>query len=241
MERWLSDYDDVWMGSQAVQSLVAIVKLSQPAAKPPPAFFPWLFAYFNRTSDASGMWDGSPHQNSLHQIGGAFHIYHVYQCFGAGPVGSPFVGLGWPHAAASVDSTLAAQDRGSGGNGSSGSGVWGGRQPWSARGHWATISSCIDLDGVYAATRGAKIASHGRQPYYRWAEVEDACRLFLRTAEFLLGNATLVLGESLYGQDTHLLHGVMYAVAECQQHFPELVRTRRPWRRWTDPASCIYA
>ena len=34
MQRWLSGYADVWMGSQAVQSLVAIVKLSQPM--PPP-------------------------------------------------------------------------------------------------------------------------------------------------------------------------------------------------------------
>lgn len=56
MKRWLSDYDDVWMGSQAVQSLVAIVKLSQ--AKSPPqatAFWPWLFSYLNKTSDSIGM------------------------------------------------------------------------------------------------------------------------------------------------------------------------------------------
>lgn len=50
-----------------------------------------------------------------------------------------------------------------------------------------------------------------------------------------------ILDPLLYGQDTHLLHGPLYAVAECQQHFPGLVRTRRPWRRWTDESSCIYA
>ena len=68
-----------------------------------------------------------------------------------------------------------------------------------------------------------------------------ACSLYLRTAEYLLNNASLVLNETLYARDTHLLHGPMYAVAECQTHFPDLVRTRRPWQRWTDPASCIYA
>lgn len=234
MERWLSGYADVWMGSQAVQSLVAIVKLSQPT--PPQqadVFWPWLFRYLNQTSDSLGMWDGSPHQDAMHQIGGAFHVYHVYQCFSDGASsGLPFVGLGWPHSAASVDTTLSAQDNSSG--------VWGGKHDWRDRSLWATISSCIDLDGVYTLTRAAKTASVGGEPY-RWAEVEGACRKYLRTAAFLLNNRTQVLDPTLYGQDTHLLHGVLYAVAECQQHFPQLVRTRRPWRRWTDTASCIYA
>ena len=233
MQTWLSDYADVWMGSQAVQSLVAIVKLSQPT---PPAqaeaFWPWLFEYLNRTSDSLGMWDGSPHQDVMHQIGGAFHLYHVYQCFSSAPTGSPFVGLGWPHSVASVDTTLSAQDNSSG--------VWGGKHDWRDRLLWGTISSCIDLDGVYTLTRAAKTASVTGEPY-RWAEIEGACRKYLRTAAFILNNRTQVLDPTLYGQDTHLLHGVLYAVAECQQHFAHLVRTRRPWRRWTDPASCIYA
>lgn len=248
VKKWLSDYDDVWMGSQAVQSLVAIVKLSQ--ATPPPqadAFWRWLFADLNRTSDSLGMWDGSPHQNAMHQIGGAFHIFHVYQCFsgldsdGGGSLsssslsaGSPFKPMTWPHSAASVDATLSAQDNSSG--------VWGGKHDWGARSQWGTVSSCIDLDGVYTLGRAAKAAGApgGAEPY-RWAEVEGACRKYLRTAEYLLGNRTQMLDAKFYGQDTHLLHGVLYAVAECQQHFPQLVHTRRPWRRWTDSASCIYA
>lgn len=234
VERWLSGYADVWMGSQAVQSLVAIVKLSQPTLPPQAdAFWNFLFGYLNQTSDSHGMWDGTPHQDAIHQIGGAFHVYHVYQCFPEVPSpDSPFVGLGWPHSAASVDATLSAQDNSSG--------VWGGKHDWVDRRSWGTISSCIDLDGVYTLTRAAKFASVNGEPY-RWAEVEGACRKYLRTASFLLNNRTQVLDPTLYGQDTHLLHGVLYAVAECQQHFPQLVRTRRPWRRWTDAASCIYA
>lgn len=83
-----------------------------------------------------------------------------------------------------MDATLAAQD--------SSSGVWGGKAAWAGREHWGTISSCIDLDGVYALSRGAVAASSGRLPYYRWAEVESACKLYLRTAEFLLNNRTQV-------------------------------------------------
>ena len=71
--------------------------------------------------------------------------------------------------------------------------------------------------------------------------MEAACDKYLRTAHYILTNSSLVLGTALYGRDTHLLHGVLYAVAECQQHFPELVVTRRKWGRWTDGSSCIYA
>lgn len=132
----------------------------------------------------------------MHQIGGAFHVYHVYQCFSDGSPESPFVGLGWPHSAASVDATLSAQDNSSG--------VWGGKHEWSERGHWGTVSSCIDLDGVYTLGRAAKTASLGDEPY-RWEEVEGACGKYLRTAAFLLNNRTQVLSPALYGQDTHLL------------------------------------
>lgn len=71
--------------------------------------------------------------------------------------------------------------------------------------------------------------------------MSNACEQYLRTAQYILSNRTFVMGSSLYGADTHLLHGVLYAVAECQQHFPHMVRTRRPWQRWTAEASCIYA
>eukprot|EP00747_Dinoflagellata_sp_TGD_P224205 gnl/TRDRNA2_/TRDRNA2_96396_c2_seq1.p1 gnl/TRDRNA2_/TRDRNA2_96396_c2~~gnl/TRDRNA2_/TRDRNA2_96396_c2_seq1.p1 ORF type:complete len:178 (+),score=11.24 gnl/TRDRNA2_/TRDRNA2_96396_c2_seq1:26-535(+) len=169
------------------------------------------------------MWDGTPHQGPVRQLGGAFHVYHVYQCFNESM---------WPHVVSSVDVTLAAQD--------AGSGVWGGHYIWSEREQWGTISTCIDLDGIYTATRGARRVPRGL-PYYRWDEVKKACLLYLRTAHFLLTNRTKVLSPDIYGQSTHLLHGPLYAVAECQQHFPQLVKTVRPWRRWTDEASCIYA
>ena len=165
------------------------------------------------------MWDGQPLQDDMHLLSGVFHIFHVYQCFD---------GALWPHAAARVDTNLAIQDNESG--------VWGGKHRWVDREHWTTISSCIDLDGVYGLSRGSLGAGK-----HRWSEVQQACSKYLRTAQYILSNRTMVLDPGLYGGDTHLLHGPMYAVAECQQHFPQLVRTRRPWKRWTNNASCIYA
>jgi len=169
---------------------------------------------------ATGMWNGKPSQDDMHLLGGAFHIFHVYQCFGNAST--------WPHAKASIDTNLASQDNSSG--------VWGGKHSWADRGSWTTISSCIDLDGGYSLSRGSLGARK-----YRWAEVQAACAKYLRTAEYILNNSTMILDAKLYGGDTHLLHGPMYAVAECQQHFPATVKTRRPWKRWTNSASCIYA
>jgi hypothetical protein len=241
LTHWLSGNGDVWMGSQAVQSLAAVVKLthlSSPnasAARDP--FAAWLLRVLNATVDrASGMWDGTPHQDAKHQLGGAFHIFHVYQC-SLGEA-SAMGGTWSPLAQAAVDTTLAAQH-----GGAKGSGTWGPRQGgWAGRGTWTTPTSCIDLDGVYSAARGAIAATAGGMPpYYRWADVKRACSQYLRTAAYVLNNASFVLQKALYAKDTHLMHGPMYAVAECQQHFPELVRTRRPWQRWTAPASCIYA
>ena len=225
MKHWLTNYADVWMGSQAVQSLAAVLKLSHLGLDDgsQSAFFDWFFSFLDQTiSSTTGMWDGQPHQPAMQQLGGAFHIFHVYQCFHRS----------WPDAEASVDTTLTAQD--------TDSGVWGGHHAWSARSSWKAISSCIDLDGVYSAARGAQLAqTHGQN--YRWSDVKAACQRYLRTAEFMLNNASFVLDVKKYGGDTHLLHGPMYAVAECQQHFPHMVETRRPWRRWTSNASCIYA
>ena len=134
LRRWLSNYADVWMGSQAVQSLVAVVKLSEAEPKgKADAFYSWLFSYLNATSmPATGMWDGQPLQDDMHLLGGAFHIFHVYQCFD---------GALWPHAAASVDTALAIQDNESG--------VWGGKHRWADREHrHAAIHHGFEIGGV---------------------------------------------------------------------------------------------
>ena len=45
-----------------------------------------------------------------------------------------------------------------------------------------------------------------------------------------LGNPYNLLKES-YSNNSHLLHGALFAIAECQIHFPHLIHTERPWKR----------
>jgi hypothetical protein len=94
-------------------------------------------------------------------------------------------------------------------------------------------STCLDLDGVYTAIRASEQA--GR---YRWMDVQNLCKKYLSWAVEHLNSADVVLGT--YVQHTHLLHGPLFAIAECQRAFPELnIITTRPWQRSDD--ACIYA
>jgi hypothetical protein len=79
-----------------------------------------------------------------------------------------------------VDTNLAIQDNESG--------VWGGKHRWADREHWTTISSCIDLDGVYGLSRGSLGAGK-----HHWSEVQQACSKYLRTAQYILSNCTMVV------------------------------------------------
>jgi hypothetical protein len=133
MRKWLTGTANPWLGSQAVQSLAAVVKLT-PGQPSRDVFARWLLTEFNRTaSAATGMWHGTPAQGAEQQIGAAFHLYHVYQCYARG----------WGYAEASVDTVLAAQDRGI--PHGSGTGTWGTRGQWSERDQWSTVTSCIDV------------------------------------------------------------------------------------------------
>mmetsp|Transcript_78538 Transcript_78538/g.254413 ORF Transcript_78538/g.254413 Transcript_78538/m.254413 type:complete len:312 (-) Transcript_78538:134-1069(-) len=96
-------------------------------------------------------------------------------------------------------------------------------------------STCADLDGIYVAIHASLQSDR-----YRWSDVREMCRAYLRTASYFLNDEEWVLGDYVKLEGTHLLHGPLFAVAECQQHFPELsIRTRRTWRR--NPGACTYA
>ena len=182
----------------------------------------WAFKWLDAHADpATGYWAGKT-PNRVHQLGGAFHMYHLYACFGRE----------WPYAARVVDATLASQR---------------------ADGMWhPPPSTCIDLDGIYSLTRSARfVIDKSTSTPYRWADVRGACEKYLRTAAAMLNNASIVLGNGGggeanrgYAQNSHLMHGALYAVAECQMWFPDLVRTVRPWRRAkgdVSDVSCAYA
>jgi len=97
------------------------------------------------------------------------------------------------------------------------------------------VSSCADLDGIYIAIQASLQANR-----YRWADVREMCRRYMTTAAMILNDEEQILGVYTFQEGTHILHGVLFSVAECQVNFPELlIRTRRLWRR--RPDACIYA
>jgi len=76
-------------------------------------------------------------------------------------------------------------------------------------------SSCADLDGIYVAIHASLQSAH-----YRWNDVREMCRAYLRTATHFLNDEKWVLGIYVHAEGTHLLHGPFFSVAECQHHFP---------------------
>lgn len=222
METYLVNTTNVWGGSQQAQCLPGIARSADPSLHF--AFYDWVFAWLDEHVDEStGYWPGQSH-DPVNQLGGAFHLYHLYSCFGRE----------WRSPSHVVDAALASQ-------------AADGR--WHPRGEPRTPydhpSTCIDLDGVYALTRSARLVDPSTP--YRWDDVRSACARYLRTVVAELTNASLVLGMApgSYGSNSHLLHGPLYAIAECQAWFPDLVKTTRPWRRARGDAlrrvTCAYA
>lgn len=74
VDHWLTGYDDVWRGSQAVQSLAAVVKLTKSRHRPESEpFAEWLLTSLNASiSPDTGMWDGTPHQDKKTPAGRSF-------------------------------------------------------------------------------------------------------------------------------------------------------------------------
>ena len=86
------------------------------------------------------------------------------------------------------------------------------------------LPSCHQLDGVWSLTRSSQLAAG-----YRRADVRAMCERYLTAAAAVMSNRSAVLDPVDYG-DSHGLNGAMQSVAECARWFPELLRTRVPWR-----------
>jgi hypothetical protein len=133
MERWIGGpyWSIVWPGSHAVSGVPAALAMTGGA---PERFFDWYFAWLDREADpASGFWRrGLVHRFGLvprptkHDMGGAFHMFYVYERFGRA----------WRYPERVVDESLRLQRR---------NGLWDGDTPY-----------CIDLDGLYCALRSSR-------------------------------------------------------------------------------------
>jgi hypothetical protein len=129
-------------------------------------------------------------------------------------------GVPWPFPTKVVDRGLAMQNASTGFFGINSDGSFGDPA--------AASINCHQFDGLHTVTRSSLLA--GR---YRWAEVRTMCERFLRAAERFLCDETRLFRTYT---DSDGLNGGLQAVAECAQHFPELVRTDRPWRTTLDHA-----
>lgn len=134
-ERWLRSvpWSLSWPGSHAATGIPAVLHMGGQDCGD---FFGWYFDWLEREVEPStGFWSrGIAHRLGIlpklskEEMGGAFHMYYIYEARGRR----------WLHPERVVDAALALQNR---------AGFWDGDSPY-----------CIDLDGVYAAIRSSRNA-----------------------------------------------------------------------------------
>jgi hypothetical protein len=213
MEKWLKKipWSIIWPSSHIVTGLPAIIHMfpREHGGDQADSFFEAYFRWLDDTAEPStGFWTrgvahrlGMLKKSSMEAMGGAFHMYFIYQARGRT----------WPFCRQIVDATLSLQK---------------------ANGFWdGDYTYCIDLDGVYSILRSSAHAGG-----YRKDDVYNACLRYLASAALLLNHR-----EQLFHHYTnsHRLPGALSAIAECALHFPELVKTGRPWVQTLDEACFI--
>lgn len=106
-----------------------------------------------------------------------------------------------------------------------------GLQGANVTGLWAPeLGNWLNLDGIFQAARAANATGSGLQ-----TDVRAACDAFLSVATPVLTNASAVFNPITgLAMDSHVLPGVVTAIAECAKWFPDMVVTLRPWRQGVD-------
>lgn len=132
-EAWLRSvpWSLSWPGSHAATGIPAVLQMCGEGSD---EFFDWYFEWLEREAEPStGFWSrGLAHRLGIlpklskEEMGGAFHMYYIYEARGRR----------WLYPERVVDAVLALQNR---------RGFWDGDSPY-----------CIDLDGVYSAIRSSR-------------------------------------------------------------------------------------
>ncbi len=141
MERWIErvNWSIIWPGSHVVSGVPAALAMTGGGTD---EFFEWYFDWLDRSppDPASGFWCrgivhrlGKIPRPTKHEMGGAFHMYYVYEYFGRK----------WRYPERIVDHTLRLQHA---------NGLWD-----------SDVTYCIDLDGVYCLTRSSRNAGWYRK------------------------------------------------------------------------------
>eukprot|EP00041_Stephanoeca_diplocostata_P005893 m.70808 g.70808 ORF g.70808 m.70808 type:complete len:401 (-) comp16059_c0_seq8:1282-2484(-) len=171
---------------------------------------------------SSGLWcsDDQRKKNGLiNCIGGSFHIDFVFQHHtlvspaqrDSTPTNSSSL---FPFPKQQMDSALSLQLPSGG---------------WTGDG-----IAYLNVDGIYQVTRpGVQLNKQ-----YRWDDAETACDRLMKLVTGVLNDESKVLGPSVSSQ-SHALPALVAAVAECQKHFPDMVKTTRPWPMCLDAVPYI--
>ena len=164
MERWIEsvNWSIIWPGSHIVSGVPAALAMTGEGNDD---FYEWYFDWLDRNVDPrSGFWcRGLVHRLGIirrptkHEMGGAFHMYYVYERFGRK----------WPYPERIVDHTLRLQHA---------NGLWD-----------SDVTYCIDLDGVYCLTRSSRNAGWYRRDdvYTACLRYLETAERILNDREFL--------------------------------------------------------
>ncbi|MFW5861111.1 MAG: hypothetical protein ACOCWZ_02590 [Spirochaetota bacterium] len=140
MEKWIEkvNWSIIWPGSHIVSGVPAVLAMTGEGTD---EFYNWYFNWLDETADPhSGFWcRGLVHKLGIigkptkHEMGGAFHMYYVYEYFNRQ----------WKYPEKIVDHTLRLQHE---------NGLWD-----------KDVTYCIDLDGIYCLTRSSRNAGGYRE------------------------------------------------------------------------------
>ncbi len=131
-EKWIKhpNWSFIWATSHVISGVPAALAMVDGNGGEWKDFFEWYFEWLNETADPkTGYWRiGLLHKLwksriTKHELGGAFHMYYVYEYFNRG----------WKYPAKIVENTLELQHD---------NGLWD-----------KGVTYCIDLDAIYAITR----------------------------------------------------------------------------------------
>ncbi len=172
MEKWISGdwrmlWSIIWPGSHVISGVPAMLAMTKQADE---EFFNWYFEWLDEQADPnSGFYlRGIPHrlgiirEPTMHELGGAFHMYYVYEWFNRK----------WPYPEKVVDQCIRLQHE---------NGFWD-----------KDVTYCIDLDGLYSMIRSSRNANWYRKDDVKQAVcryLENASRT-LNDEEFVFKNYT---------------------------------------------------
>ena len=206
-EKWIEhpNWSFIWATSHVISGVPAALAMTGEGKE---EFYEWCFNWLDREADPkTGFYRrGLLHKIwksriSKHELGGAFHMYYVYE----------FFDRTWPYPEKIVDHTLNLQHE---------NGLWD-----------KDVTYCIDLDAIYCLTRSSRNAGN-----YRKRDVKEAIIKYLKRADQIFNNKDFFFGSY---DNSHRLTGALSAIAECQKFYPDLVKTKKPWRQSLDKACFI--